>query len=230
MARPLETHVYSDGFNLFYGLLKETPWKWLDLERFCDQLLPKNDVRRIHYFTARVEARSHDPDQPNRQNAWLKALGTLPRVEIHYGNFMSSVVSQVVVETDPTTGRPLRTNGMPIVRTDADGIPVKTMVLKTEEKGSDVNIAAHLLRDAFKGHCRCAVIISNDSDLLTPIRMAKSDCGLVIGLVPPRARGSIELKRLADFKIDPRVQVLAASQFADPVLTLDGAISKPVGW
>lgn len=230
MNTPLETHVYIDGFNLYYGLLKGTSCKWLDLEKFCDQLLPRNNVQKIYYFTAHVEARPHDPDQPNRQNAYLKALGTLPRVEVHYGNFMSSVVSQIAVEVDPTTGKPLRVNGAPVIRTDAQGVPIKVAVLKTEEKGSDVNIAAFLLRDAYKGLCKCAVVMSNDSDLLTPIRMAKSDCGLTIGLVPPRARGSIELKRLADFKIDPRAQVLTASQFPDPVMTPDGPITKPVGW
>jgi hypothetical protein len=43
----LDTHVYIDGFNLYYGLLKGKPYKWLDLERFCDQLLPKNTVTKI---------------------------------------------------------------------------------------------------------------------------------------------------------------------------------------
>ena len=28
--------VYIDGFNLFYGMLKGTPYKWLDLEKFAD--------------------------------------------------------------------------------------------------------------------------------------------------------------------------------------------------
>jgi hypothetical protein len=82
----LETHVYIDGFNLYYGLLRGTPHKWLDLERFCDQLLPKNDVRKIYYFTAKVDARPHDPDQPTRQLAYLHALETFPRVEVHRVN------------------------------------------------------------------------------------------------------------------------------------------------
>jgi hypothetical protein len=77
------THVYIDGFNLYYGLLKGTAFKWLDLERFCDQLLPKNSVKKIYYFTAKVDARPQDPDQPVRQQAYLNALATLPRVEVH---------------------------------------------------------------------------------------------------------------------------------------------------
>lgn len=227
---PLDTHVYIDGFNLYYGLLRGTPYKWLDLERFCDQLLPKNTVRKIYYFTAKVDARPHDPDQPTRQQAYLTALSTLPRVETHLGTFMSSVVSQVVVDTDPQTGRYLRVGGKPVIKLDPAGQPEKIWTYKSEEKGSDVNLAAHLLRDAYRGACACAVIISNDSDLLTPIRMAKADCGLTIGLVPPRPKGSVELKRLADFKIEPRAHWLASSQLPDPVGTGGGPVHRPVNW
>lgn len=92
----LRTNVYIDGFNLYYGLLKGTPYKWLNLETFCDLLLPKNNVQRIVYCTAKVEPRPYDPDQPLRQLAYLRALATLPRVEIVLGNFMSSVVRQPI--------------------------------------------------------------------------------------------------------------------------------------
>lgn len=226
----LDTHVYIDGFNLYYGLLKGSPYKWLDLERFCDQLLPRNTVTRIHYFTAKVDARPRDPTQPARQQAYLQALQTLGRVQIHLGTFLSSVVSQVVVEVDPATGRYLRNGGKPVLKIDANGDPVKVWTHKTEEKGSDVNLAAHLLQDSYRGRCSCAVIISNDSDLLTPIRMAKQDCGIVVGLIPPRPRGSIELKNIADFKIEPRPHFLASSQFPDPINTPHGPIRKPTGW
>jgi len=227
----LDTHVYIDGFNLYYGLLKGTPHRWLDLERFCDQLLPKNTVRKVYYFTANVDARPQDPDQPIRQQAYLSALATLPRVEVHLGTFMSSIVSQVAVETDPATGRYVKVGGKPVIKIDpATGAPVKVWIQKSEEKGSDVNLAAYLLRDAYRGACKCAVIISNDSDLLTPIRMAKADCGLTIGLVPPRPKGSVELKRLADFKVEPRLHWLKSSQFPDVITTQTGTIHKPTNW
>lgn len=93
-----------------------------------------------------------------------------------------------------------------------------------------MNLAAYLLRDAYRNACKCAVIISYDSDLITPLRMAKADCGLTIGLVPPRSYGSVELKALADFKIDPRIHILASSQLPDPVATPGGPIHKPANW
>lgn len=58
------TAVYVDGFNLFYGALKGTPYKWLDLAALCGMLLPADHVVAIHYYTARVSAR---PGNPMRQ-------------------------------------------------------------------------------------------------------------------------------------------------------------------
>lgn len=107
---------------------------------------------------------------------------------------------------------------------------IKDWVLKTEEKGSDVNLAAFLLRDAYRKACDCAVIVSNDSDLLTPIRLAKTDCGLAIGLILPRAKGSVELKKLADFKVDPRIHVLSRAQLPATLTDANGVIQKPATW
>ncbi len=47
--------MYVDGFNLYYGVLKNTAYKWLDLERFFKPLRPQDDIQAINYFTAIVE-------------------------------------------------------------------------------------------------------------------------------------------------------------------------------
>jgi hypothetical protein len=70
---PVRTVVYVDGFNLYYGALKGTPYRWLDLERLCRLLLPSNDVQRINYHTAPVAPRPDDPKQPVRQQIYLRA-------------------------------------------------------------------------------------------------------------------------------------------------------------
>lgn len=59
------TNVYIDGFNLFYGALKGSPYKWLDLEALCHQLLPKDSIHRIRYFTAKVSARPETRSFPS---------------------------------------------------------------------------------------------------------------------------------------------------------------------
>jgi hypothetical protein len=64
-------------------------------------------------------------------------------------------------------------------------------VIKTEEKGSDVNLAAHLLRDGFRGYYRVAVVVSNDSDLCTPVRLVRQDLGLPVGILRPGFKEAI---------------------------------------
>jgi hypothetical protein len=97
----MKTIVYIDGFNLYYGAVKGTTYKWLDVLALCKFLLPKNQIVQIKYFTALVSARPNDPDQPNRQLLFLRALRTLPNLEIIYGHFLEHVVS---MRRDPVPG------------------------------------------------------------------------------------------------------------------------------
>ena len=71
----MRTYVYVDGFNLYYGALKNTPYKWLDLRALFARILrPQNEIERIKYYTARVSARPDDPDAPTWQDIYLRAL------------------------------------------------------------------------------------------------------------------------------------------------------------
>jgi len=79
------TNVYIDGFNLYYGCLKGTPYRWLDLERLCHRLLPAEEIGTIRYFTARVSGKV-DPEAPVRQHMYLRALDTLPVVSLTSGH------------------------------------------------------------------------------------------------------------------------------------------------
>jgi hypothetical protein len=113
-----------------------------------------------------VSATPNDPGQPARQQAYLRALGTIQCLEIHKGRFI------------PTTKR-----GLPVdQRRHGPGL---IDVRLFEEKGSDVNIAAYLLLDAFRGDCEKAVVISNDSDLAEPLRLARDELGIVVVVVSP---------------------------------------------
>lgn len=56
-------------------------------------------------------------------------------------------------------------------------------VARREEKGSDVNLASHLLIDVLTAAVDAAVVISNDSDLVYPIAFAKTR--VPVGLVNP---------------------------------------------
>ncbi len=90
--------------------------------------------------------------------------------------------------------------------------------MKTEEKGSDVNLATYLLLNAFQRDCEVAVVISNDSDLKLPIEIAQSELGIRVGVVNPHplARRSRALQ--PTFFKQIRTSALGACQFP-PVLT-----------
>lgn len=207
------TNVYVDGFNLYYGCLKGSPHKWLDLERLCSQLLAShNQVKRIRYFTARISARPDDPQGPARQDAYRRALGTLPTVTVHLGHFLTTMTRMPLAQP-PSSGQ-------------------KTVeVIKTEEKGSDVNLATYLLVDAFRSDADAFVVISNDSDLTEPIRIVHHELGHVVGILNPQRRPSRALLSCQpNFFKQIRSGALAASQLPPQLTDARGTITKPVGW
>ena len=56
------TRVYIDGNNLYYGLLEDTPWKWLDLPAFVAGLVgPDHEIVAVNYFTAPIKTYPYDP-------------------------------------------------------------------------------------------------------------------------------------------------------------------------
>jgi len=207
----VKTHVYVDGFNLYYGALRGTGFKWLDIAEMCRLLLPGDDIGRIAYFTARVNGRPTDPEQPQRQQAYLRALRTIPRLDIVYGHFLTKRV------TMPLAGSP-------------PGARQAARVIKTEEKGSDVNLATHLLWDGFREQYEAAVLVTNDTDLLEPIRIVRRELGRSVGILQPHTHPSMMLLRHATFVKSIRKGVLAASQFPAVLHDERGRFTKPASW
>ncbi len=101
------TNVYVDGFNLYYGCLKGTPYKWLDLGTLCQALLPPNKIQRIRYFTAKISAQA-DPQGPVRQSIYLRALQTVPGLTVHLGHFLTSTVRMPLASRFPEDLGPSR--------------------------------------------------------------------------------------------------------------------------
>ncbi len=50
----MRTYAYIDGFNLYYRAVRSTEFKWLDLGRLIQNLLPNDDIQAIEYFTAHL--------------------------------------------------------------------------------------------------------------------------------------------------------------------------------
>jgi uncharacterized LabA/DUF88 family protein len=208
-----KTIVYIDGFNLYYALKKHNA-KWLDISALCDRLLTQNEIVTIKYFTARVRSRLGDLDIHIRQNAYLRALQTNPKIEITFGHFL--------------------TNDKWMVQSKDAGISTekvkKVQVIVTEEKGSDVNIATHLLVDGFQNRYEVAAVITNDSDLKLPVEMVRNILKKPVGIICPHEQPSRELKKVASFFKTIRGDTYTECQFPDSFVDKNGKIHKPRGW
>ena len=108
--------------------------------------------------------------------------------------------------------------------------PRTAEILDTEEKGSDVNLASYLLLDGFENQYDLAVVISNDSDLVTPIKMVRTRLKKQVGTIDPCNRQSFELKKAASWYRHLRKGPLRASLFPDTLSDTQGPITKPSGW
>ena len=207
----VKTNIYVDGFNFYYGAVKGTSYKWLDFAALCAKLFPRNQINRIRYFTALVDARPDDLQQPVRQQTYLRALETIPNLSVHYGHFRTRPV-RMRLASPPRFGS-------------------KTAeVLKTEEKGSDVNLASYLLLDAFKKDCEVAIVFSNDADLKEPIALAIAELGIKVGVLNPHPRAKRSLDLQPTFFKQLRSGPLAACQFPTTLSDAQGQFSKPAAW
>ncbi len=217
----MRARVYIDGFNLYYRALKGTSHKWLDIAALSDAVMPKDcQVEAVNYYAARVSGRV-DPGAPARQHAYLRAIATLPRVSITYGNFLVSKKWSGLVQ--PPTFRPI------FLPPPGVGLDV-AYVYKTEEKGSDVNLGVHLVRDAAKGLFDVAGVLTNDTDLREPVRIVTEEFGLPVYLLCPTAKPATSLQRHATGVRHIQAYV-GPCQLPDPVVDATGRhIAKPAGW
>jgi len=207
----MRTYIYVDGFNLYYRALKGTPFKWLDLGALFRAILePHNNILKIKYFTARVSARPNDLSQPQRQDVYLKALQHhCPEIEFYFGHFLSHTVQAPLAK--PGRG------------------PRMVDIIKTEEKGSDVNLAVHLLNDGWMNVYDCAIVVTNDSDIAEAMRLVKEHNSKRIGLITPaNSNPSRQLMKHADFCRRIRPNALKNSQLPSPVPGTN--YSKPPTW
>jgi hypothetical protein len=218
----MRTIVYVDGFNLYFRLLAQrSSLKWLNVKALAEKLLnPTNIIVGVRYYTARVSGRI-DLHAPARQQIYLDALRTVPEISIHMGTFLLSEKFAGLVK--PPEFRPRITLAQPW--------PDVVKVIKVEEKGSDVNLASHLLLDAFQGNFDVAAVLSNDSDLVEPIRIVTSVLGKPVGLLSPVPNPTPDLSRVASFVRRISVSDLASSQFLNPLVRSDGStLTRPATW
>ncbi len=138
--------IYIDGLNLYYGALKDTPWKWLDLERYFHLLRSNDSIQAIKYFTGKA-IKSGD------QETYLAAL--------------ASTIVQIFLSPFKNKRITCRVRGCTFSGSRKFGYP--------EEKKTDVNLGVHLVNDAHKNRYDLAVMVSGDSDIIPALEMVKQE-------------------------------------------------------
>ena len=239
--------VYVDGFNLYYGARaicgRGVPgWRWLDVRALASSLIGGLSgwtgafIDRVVYCTAAIDGATN-PSGYADQQVYLKALRASHSVDIIESGYYVSRVKYAPLATADQKSRPtLATSKWPVmVRTsaDVDVGDARFMVSYAyrEEKGSDVNVASHLLLDVLSAAVDAAIVISNDSDLRFPVQEARRR--VPVGTVnPSRAflagalRGKPTDGAGRHWWRQLTVGDYTAHQLPDPV----GSYVRPPGW
>lgn len=244
--------VYIDGFNLYYGgrgLVGGKGvggWRWLDLRALSQNIVsahsgwaPASSLRVI-YCTARIKADASHPSAPGprEQQVYLRALEASNSVdEIALGTYVSRVATLPLAVKNRRDKPVLSRPAWPMMIKDAtcqNDIPDATFmasVARREEKGSDVNVAAHMLIDVLQEDVDAAVVISNDSDLEFPIKQARRR--VPVGTVnPTKGYTAGTLNGAPGDGVGGHwwYQLTAADLFGAQLPTTIGKLQKPAPW
>jgi uncharacterized LabA/DUF88 family protein len=243
--------VYIDGFNLYYGGVGLAGghgvegWRWLDLRQLSTNLLARHSgwpgaaVSRVVYCTARIKgggATAHQQQQRD-QDTYLRALVAANAVDhIEYGHYVSRVATAPLATRDAHHRPVLVEAAWPVMvhdsaEQDVTGATFMVSVARREEKGTDVNVATHLLLDALRGSVEAALVISNDSDLALPVAKARNL--IPVGVINPTTGQTAGALKLAAGEPTGlhwgrvlMLQDLTGAQLPAQV----GRLRKPVGW
>lgn len=203
--------VYIDGFNFYYGALKNTSNKWLDLETCFKRIRQDDDIQKIYYFTAKVDGAAF-----SRQKVYLDAIATTPLVEIVLGLYKRKELNCRVSCSHSGSRK----------------------YVTFEEKRTDVNIAMRMIDDAYRGNCERMILVSGDSDLVPALEMVRARIPSIetIVYVPanhPSRAGSRELRNAAhrDKTLFSDSPILSRSQFPPSLVGKSGnVIYRPSSW
>ncbi len=168
----MNTIIYVDGYNLFYGCLKHSNDKWLDIKALLfDEIVyvqnPESQLFQIKFFTADIKAKvaSRGQDALIAQQTYHRALEKLypDTVKIIKGYYSLDKASLPIYQKPPDKDK-------------------KVEVWRLEEKQTDVNIALEAYRDAARGEVKQQVFVSNDTDLAPALASIREDFGSQINL------------------------------------------------
>ncbi|WP_223460376.1 6-hydroxy-3-succinoylpyridine 3-monooxygenase [Pseudomonas sp. A-R-26] len=236
---PLRTRIYIDGYNFYYGCLRGTPHKWLDLlPLFERHILPSalvtdgdGRIRQsallsspsIKFFTAKIiESVARAPDSVSSQARYHTALRKVHdgRIELIEGYYAVNKMKVKIVDAEHPDRAPRECQ--------------EIQAWKVEEKQTDVNLALQAYHDAITGQIDHAVIVTNDTDIAPALEMIRAHTSVLIGVVVPttdqRRPPNTDLVKLAHWKREyVNESELAACQFPRVIQGRKPTI-KPESW
>lgn len=232
----IRTAVYIDGYNFYYGRLRGTNYKWLDLCKLFSNILKKRGQNEelvcLHLFTAPAIANfaTHKEASTQAQTTYIRAHEHLyPDVfKVTYGKHSYDRGGSLV---------PAFIEGQPYDRT------IRHRVWQIEEKKTDVNLAITMYRDAILANFDRIILVSNDSDAEPALAAIKQDCpNLMVGLITPsrpRKEGEKVVSRAISASLTRQVswslasitdEQLEAAQFPHKIPTRKKPLIKPEHW
>ena len=204
----MRTIVYVDWFNLYYGVIKSTPFWWLDIHKLVSSILKPNlEITNIKLFTADLLPKLNNKPAIVRQATYHSALSHhCPIIEIFKGEFIPKTIQISCLNS---------------------GKKNKICKYSTfEEKGTDVNLALHMLNDSWLDLYDLAILISNDSDFAGALELVKKQNNKDVGLLTPgRTNATYKLWNLAKFH--HRITLNQLEQCQLPTHIPNSSIIKP---
>ena len=208
----MRTIVYIDWFNLYYGIIEKSGYRWVNLSTLFNSILKsRHNIVAIKFFTANLLVIGNNHTVKKEQENFHRALSIFnPEIEMFFGKFIEKTV-----RISPTLNAPLS----------------KTIEFNTfEEKETDVNLAVEMMSDFYLNKFDCAVLVSNDSDFSSVLNKIHSQSSKSIGLITPgkQTRASFRLSRFATFKRRIALSHLKDNQLPNQIPNSN--IIKPPRW
>jgi uncharacterized LabA/DUF88 family protein len=233
-SKALITSIYIDGYNLYYGRLRGTQYKWLDVVALFSQITrsiePASQIISVKFFTAPALPKfsRHGKESMRAQNDYHRAL------EATYPGKFEKVLGSHVYEKDGTK-MPLYVEGSTFNKDNT------VRVWRLVEKKTDVNLALSMYRDVNKRALDQVVLISNDSDTEPAISALIEDFpALKIGMIIPRGpqisgkKGRPASSKLISLTHWSRSYIndeeLISAQLPEQVPTKKKPAKKPIHW
>jgi uncharacterized LabA/DUF88 family protein len=224
----MKTAIYIDGYNLYYGVLKHSAYKWLNVYTLFEALVKENDplCQLVHcgFYTSLTKARvsTRGEKSVQSQQVYHRALESIhtPPVKITCHKHSLDAKPLMCAENGRSPDKAQR-----------------AWVWQTSEKKTDVAMALDAYRMAASGNADQIVFVTNDTDHEPALKAIRDDFPSIRrGVIVPRKEGaarpaSADLRAATHWmRSHVADRELMAHQFPNRVPTRKKPADKPDYW